>query len=274
MTGAMSAHVVSHGDANDWREVDRKLRSIAKRRAGLEAEGAHWLREAERLRLWREIGYVSMLEYLEDVFGYTPHVALERLRVARALDELPELTEALESGDLSHSAIRELTRIAKPSTAAAWRDAARGKTVRDIEELVANHREGDLPDDPETPNLKPRIVRFEIRPETFARLRQVRKVLADECGDYLEDDELISAFCASVLDGGAKRDDDDGRARFQIAITTCKDCKRAWQEGAGVMVASVRWHSRGPSVTRSTSDRSTRTTPCVHREMFRLASCG
>src|SRR5579862_6154031 len=103
MTGAMSATLVDHEvSACDWREVDRKLRSIAKRRAGLDAEEARWLREAERLRLWREIGYVSMLEYLEDVFGYTPHVALERLRVARALGELPELGEALESGELSH----------------------------------------------------------------------------------------------------------------------------------------------------------------------------
>ena len=40
-----------HGGGNtddSYREVDRELRRIAKRRAGLDAEEARWLREAER----------------------------------------------------------------------------------------------------------------------------------------------------------------------------------------------------------------------------------
>ena len=34
-----------------WKEVDRKLRGIAKRRAALDAEEARWLREAERVQV-------------------------------------------------------------------------------------------------------------------------------------------------------------------------------------------------------------------------------
>ena len=102
---------------------------------------------------------MSMLEYLEHVFGYRPHVAHERMRVARALEYLPELDEALATGELSHSAIRRSKRIAKPATAAAWRNAARGKNVREIEELVANHQEV---------LIRARLVRFEIMAETFA----------------------------------------------------------------------------------------------------------
>ena len=38
-----------------YREIDQQLRSIAKRRAGLDVEEARWLREAERLRIWRKL---------------------------------------------------------------------------------------------------------------------------------------------------------------------------------------------------------------------------
>src|SRR5512147_29865 len=85
----------------DWRAVDRALRSIAKRRAALDAEEARWLREAEALQIWRPLGMVSMLDYLERVLGYGPRAAQDRLRVARALGTLPRLTAGLAQGELS-----------------------------------------------------------------------------------------------------------------------------------------------------------------------------
>ena len=127
--------------------IDLALRSIAKRRAALDAEEARWLREAEVAHIWKPLGMVSMLDYLERALGYTPRVALERLRVARALAELPVLTEALAAGALPFSALRELTRVAVPATEAEWCSEAIGKNLREIEELVATHQRGDRPSD-------------------------------------------------------------------------------------------------------------------------------
>src|SRR5437762_6540058 len=53
-----------------WRVVDRALREIAARRAALDAEEAQWLREAEALQIWRQLGMVSALDYLERVLHY------------------------------------------------------------------------------------------------------------------------------------------------------------------------------------------------------------
>src|SRR6201990_2330673 len=108
-----------------WQTIDRARRRIASRRAALDAEEAHWLREAERCQIWRELGMVSALDYMERVLGYAPHTAEERLRVARVLDDLRVLTNALEQGDLSFSAVRELTRVVTPGTERAWCDAAK-----------------------------------------------------------------------------------------------------------------------------------------------------
>jgi hypothetical protein len=125
-----------------WRTVDRALREIAVRRAALDADEARWLREAEALQIWRPLGMVSALDYLERILGYAPRTAQDKLRVARALGALPQLTAALANGVLPSSAVRELTRVATRATEAAWIASATGKTLRQIEELVADHRLG------------------------------------------------------------------------------------------------------------------------------------
>src|SRR5215468_2339658 len=219
-----------------WCTVDRALRNIALRRAALDADEARWLREADVLEIWHPLGMVSAQDYLERVLGYAPRTACDRLRVARALGDLPELTAALAGGALPFSAVRELTRVATPATEAAWIAAATGKNLRQIEELVADHRPGDRPDDPPDPAARTHVVRFELSAETFALLRQVRTVLDDEHGTNLPEDAFIAALCNAVL-GGAPQVEPTGRAKFQIAMTVCERCRQGWQEGAGAQIA-------------------------------------
>ena len=216
----------------DWRTVDRALRAIQKRRATLDADEARWLREAEALQIWKPLGMVSALDYLERALGYAPRTAQERLRVARALGSLPMLTTALATGELAYSAVRELVRVVTPATEAAWVEAATGKNLRQIEALVADHRPGDQPDDPPDPDARTHVVRFELAADTFALLRQVRTVLNDEHGMNLSDDEFLAALCNAVL-GGAQASESTGRAKFQIAVTVCQHCRQGWQQGAG-----------------------------------------
>jgi len=220
----------------DWQLVDRALRTIAQRRAALDADEARWLREAEAQQIWRPLGMVSALDYMERVLGYRPRAAQERLRVARALGALPQLTEALAAGELPFSAVRELTRVATPATEAAWRTAAIGKNLRQIEELVADHRPGDRPEDPADPEVRMHVVRFELSAETFASLRQVHGVLNDEHGSHLSDDQLVATLCGAVLEG-TPATEPTGRAKFQIAVTVCERCQQGWQDGAGAKIA-------------------------------------
>jgi hypothetical protein len=171
--------------------LDQKLRGIAARRAALDAEEAALLRYAEELKLWRGFGAVSMLDYMERAMGYAPRTAGERLRVARALGELPLLAEALERGELAHSAVRELSRVAVPDTEAAWLEAAQGKSLREVEAMVSGHKPGDLPDDETEPRLHRRTITLEVSPETYDIWRKLHALAAEEHGQRLSDDELI-----------------------------------------------------------------------------------
>ncbi len=193
-----------------------------------------WLREAEALQIWRPLGMVSALDYMERVLGFAPRTAKERLRVARALGALPELERALETGELAFSAVRELTRVASATTEHDWIERARGKNLREIEELVAGHQQGDMPDDPPTPELRTHRIELEVSAATFARLRQARAALADEHGRHLDDDDFVAALAECSLEGRARQ---PGTAKFQVAISVCPKCRAGSQDGAGAVVA-------------------------------------
>jgi hypothetical protein len=217
-----------------WREVDQQLRSIARRRAGLDAQEARLLRRAKDVEIWVQLGMVSALDYVERVLGYAPHAGAERLRVADALAQLPALERALEAGELNYSAVRELTRVATPATEEQWCARAIGKNVRQIEELVAGRRPGSLPDDPADPQAKKHVIRWEIDADAFAQLRQTQSALADEHGGQLDASALVRVLCDRALEpaGG----EPSGRAKFQIMLKLCAQCERGTQEGAGVEV--------------------------------------
>jgi hypothetical protein len=217
-----------------WDEIDRRLRAIAARRVGLDMEEAQWLLAARRERLHRHLGFARIEEYMERVMGYGPHAAAERLRVAEALDELPGLRDAFESGELAYSAVRELSRVVVPDTERAWLDAAGGRTVREIESMVVGRKKGDLPDTPVVPGAGRHVVRFEVSGETLALLRDARIAIADATGEQLDHDALLATLCRSVLDDGEGAE--PRRARNQIALTICEVCKRGWQDGGGTSI--------------------------------------
>jgi Holliday junction resolvasome RuvABC DNA-binding subunit len=226
--------VVVDGELS-WDVVHAQLTKIAKRRAALDADEARWLRHAEALQIWKPLGMVNALDYLERTLGYAPHAAHERLRVARSLAGLPQMELAFAEGRLGFSAVRELTRVATPATEAAWVDAAVGKSLREIEPMVADHQPGDHPDDPPTPELRTRKVSFELPPETYAVFRQAHQVLDDEHGRRLEPHELIDVLARRAI-AAAPVSESTGRATFQIAVMQCPCCKQAYQEGGGELV--------------------------------------
>src|SRR5258706_1721151 len=217
---------------SDWRVIDRALRTIARRRCALDADEARWLRDAEAVQIWKPLGMVSALDYCERVLGYGPRAAHDRLRVAKALGELPGMTEALASGELPFTAVRELTRVATPETESEWIDDACRKNVRQVEELVAGHKKGDRPTDPKDETLRKHVIVLEVDGAAFAEWREARTALEEEHGGYLDDSAFVKTLAAHVFE----ETEPTGKARCQLAVTVCEKCKKGWQDGGGVRV--------------------------------------
>jgi hypothetical protein len=178
------------------------------------------------------LGFASFAEYVERMLGYKPRSTEERLRVAEALEELPTLAEALRDGTISWSTVRELTRVANRENESAWLQVARGKTLRQIEELVAGHEPGDGPEDRYDPSLKRHVLRFEVSADTMAIFREAMAKIRRDAGSSLDDDASLLLVARQIL-GGPR---DAGRANYQMAVTVCGSCDRGWLQGRGEQI--------------------------------------
>ncbi|HWM85458.1 MAG TPA: HNH endonuclease signature motif containing protein [Kofleriaceae bacterium] len=216
-----------------WKEVHGELTRLARSKGAYDADEARWLLEGKRVRVHEQLGYGSYLSYLEHVFGYGPRLASERLRVAEALASLPALFDALSSAELSWSAVRELSRVAVPATEAEWIAAARGRSVREVEEMVSGRRSGDRPGDPADPGAVRHVLRLELSADALAAFRDARRQIEIEVGHTLDDDEAVRMLAQYALGGPG----DPGRAAYQIAITVCAECGRGARDGAGRVLA-------------------------------------
>ena len=91
----------------------RTARLICRNLANL----ADRVREGLDHALW---GYADELHAARCIFGLGVRDTRERVRVDRALRELPRVEAAFVNGEVSYSRVRELTRVAEPSTETEW----------------------------------------------------------------------------------------------------------------------------------------------------------
>ncbi|MFZ5890652.1 MAG: hypothetical protein ACOY0T_06235 [Myxococcota bacterium] len=234
--------------ARGWEELHERLVSFAKRRAGLEWEEGRLLCDTLRAGVHRRLGFASFGEYVGRLFGYNGRLVKEKLRVAQGLEALPLTSDALRTGQLTWSAVRELTRVATVETERAWLDAACGLNVRQVEELVSGRMLGDLPSDPEDPKLRRHILQFEVTGETRALFLEGLAKLRRDAGEALDDDSALLLTARKLLADsdeeaadaskitGEKADAgkaNAGRTSYQVLVTTCRVCGRGEQIGQG-----------------------------------------
>jgi hypothetical protein len=219
-------------EACHWMRAHEALSRLARQRAAADAEEGRWLLCALRAAAHVHLGHASFSQYIERIFGYSPRSTQEKLRVAEALEQLPRLARSLETGALSWCAARELTRVAVAATEHAWLDAAQGKTTREIEALVAGKNPGDEPSSKSSEQPRPRVLRFEVTPETFALFREAMHRLRRAAGGCLDDDAALLSMARQVLGGPG----DAGRSSYQVSLTVCAACGSVGQQAGGELV--------------------------------------
>jgi hypothetical protein len=99
------------------------------------ADRIHGQRDRELL------AYVDEFHASACFFDLGPREVRERVRIGRALRQLPQIEAAFIAGELSYSRVREVTRVAQPDTESEWLDCARHLDMRALERRVAGTAE-------------------------------------------------------------------------------------------------------------------------------------
>ena len=88
-------------------------------------------------------GCTSCAEWLGWRTGLAPGAAREHVRVARALADLPKLSDAMRRGKVSYSKMRAVTRVATPETEDDLLNVALSSTAAHVEKIVRGWRRVD-----------------------------------------------------------------------------------------------------------------------------------
>jgi hypothetical protein len=126
-------------------DLDRLGDEIAELSAHLDAATARLLdliHEFDARGGWNN-GFSSCAAWLSWRVGLDLGAARERVRVARALEHLPRLAQALANGELSYAKVRALTRVATPETEERLLAVGRAGTAEHVERIVRGWRRVD-----------------------------------------------------------------------------------------------------------------------------------
>ena len=97
---------------------------------------------------WVGFGIASCAHWLNWKCGLSLPAAHEKVRVARALRKLPDISAAMSRGEVSYSKVRALTRVATPANEIALVRLAHQGTASHVEEIVRRYRRVRRADEP------------------------------------------------------------------------------------------------------------------------------
>jgi len=125
------------------RSIDELAAEICTLAGHVNAAHHRWLTliaEYDRRNGWSDGATQSCAHWLNWKCGLAMGAAREKVRVARALENLPKVSAAMASGALSYSKVREITRIADAATEDYLLMIAKHGTASHVEKLVRAFR--------------------------------------------------------------------------------------------------------------------------------------
>ena len=125
-------------DSND--ELADKITTLAGQINAATYRFLKLIAEFDRRKAWVGAGIRSCAYWLAWKSGLDIKVAREKVRVAKALEGLPEINEAFEKGELSYSKVRAMTRVATEENESYLLGIAEYGTAEHVIKLVGAFR--------------------------------------------------------------------------------------------------------------------------------------
>ncbi len=131
------AHHLSRRSLDD---LEAELITLSARINAAEYDFLVLIREFDLRQGWKPYLFNNCAEWLNMKCGICPGTAREKVRVARALFDLPLISATFQGGDLSYSKARSLTRIASPENEGALLDFAVKATAQQVDDYCRRRR--------------------------------------------------------------------------------------------------------------------------------------
>jgi len=156
-----------------------KAVSLAKTYKQSEAELLTVLIALERNDGFRELNYPNLFVYCQKSLALSEAQACYFLKVARTADKVPELVEAVTSGEISLSQARRVAAVITPETAAHWIEKAATLPQRELERAVTVANPKSIVHEKIKPIAPERSeMRLGISVNLERKLQRVREVLS------------------------------------------------------------------------------------------------
>src|SRR5688572_6242127 len=95
--------------------------------------------EFDREKAFERHGLANTAQWLNWQCGIGAVAAREKVRVARALERLPEIADLFANGEISYSKVRAMTRVATATNESVLAHVARHGTAAHVEKLVRKY---------------------------------------------------------------------------------------------------------------------------------------
>ena len=196
-------------------------------------------------------GFTSCAHWLNWRTGLALGAAREKVRVARALGDLPRLSEAMQHGRVSYSKLRAITRVATPDNERRLLDFALSGTAAHVERLTRAWRRVDRQAEAADEQRRHArrnlstwvdddgmvVIRGRLSPEVGAVVRRALEAAADRLRADVSDEEAAETSFGQrqadalglVAESALAADLDRGTAgdRYQVVLHVDPDTLRA-----------------------------------------------
>ncbi len=187
-------------------------------------------------------GYSDVLHYARARFGLGVKATRERVRIGRALRELPRIEEAFVRGQLNYSRVRELTRVATGEDETLWLELGLRLPMRELERKVAGEVGGKVATEDEGAEVHwrtPKTVelRMHLPAEVWGLLERAMQGARQAADRSLSDAEALEAVAREALASLCQPDSTDiADPRKAVVLYRCRDCGSTELEtGAGAV---------------------------------------
>ena len=142
----------------------------------------HHLREIDRRKLFSELGYSSLFNYIVKELGYTDGAATRRINSFRLLQEVPEIEKKIENGKLSLSNLSKAAdtfrkeHISDLETKKEILSAIENTSARECDKKLAEIKNPLIPLEPK--NLH--VISVSVSEDIYQKFEKIRGLFASQ----------------------------------------------------------------------------------------------